>query len=123
MLKENPAVVKGDRSAFVSDSLNKIKDWITVLVTVKHPSAESLVELDRSERRQVLCSNAKKRYEEIVEWIDEQNVEAEFGRIGSPTLFSTITMVCTPRGARLLANAPGVERVVPAPELLFSGQP
>lgn len=121
MLKHDPAVVNGDKSQFVSNSINKIKDWITVLVSVENPPSESLKGLDRSERHQLLCRNAKKRYGDIVEWIDDQEIESEFARIGSPTLFSTITMVCTPRGAELITKAPGVTRVVSAPHFVLNG--
>lgn len=121
MLKKSPAVSKSDTQWMESKPANGAREWFTVLVSVDKPPLDSLNQLNRSERHQLLCRNSQERYDEIVAWIDEQKLRSEFRRIGSPTLFSTITMVCTRLGARMLANAPGVTRVIAAPELVLNG--
>ena len=97
-----------------------ITDWLKVLVSVEEPPTHMLKKLDRSERHNLLCENATRRRKAILNWIDEQDLESEFKRVGAPTLFGTISMVCTPHGAQLLKQAPGVTRVVAAPDLVWS---
>lgn len=102
-------------------SRNGYSNWVTILVSMEQPSKEALAGLDRSQRHDLLCDNAKQRYLAIIDWIDAQDLENEFKRIGSPTLFSTITMVCTPLGAKLIRKAPGVTDVVDGSSLVLSG--
>lgn len=122
MLNQNPVMMVTENIQNGSGSLNKHKEWITVLVSVENPSTEVLNGLDRSARYELLNQNAQQRYEEIIAWINEREIMSEFRRIGTPTLFSTITMVCTPLGAQLVSSAPGVTRVVGAPEFVLNGR-
>ena len=122
MLNQKPVMMATENIRNGSVSLNKQKEWITVLVSVENPSTEALNGLDRSARYELLNQNAQQRYEEDIAWINEREIMSEFRRIGTPTLFSTITMVCTPLGAQLLSNAPGVTRVVGAPEFVLNGR-
>ena len=121
MLKKSTAASKSDMWWMEPKLANGAREWLTVLVSVDKPPLDSLNQLNRSERHQLLCRNSQERYEEIIAWIAEQKLQSEFRRIGSPTLFSTITMVCTKLGASMLANAPGVTRVIAAPELVSNG--
>ena len=102
-------------------SRNGYSNWVTILVSMEQPPNEALAGLDRSQRHDLLCDNAKQRYLAIIDWIDAQDLENEFKRIGSPTLFSTITMVCTPLAAKLIRKAPGVTDVVDGSSLVLNG--
>lgn len=114
--------VVNDYSANSEHSCNGRPDWVTILVTMEQPSQEALAGLDRSQRHDLLSDYANQRYHALIDWIDDQDLEREFKRIGSPTLFSTVTMISTPRGAKLIRKAPGVVNVVDGANLVLNGQ-
>jgi hypothetical protein len=102
--------------AVALDAQGALPGWVTVLVSVQRPSAENLKEYNRSEKHKVLTKNAVERREALLNWIKRKGLQSEIKRVGAPTLFNMLTVICTPRVAELLSRAPGVTNVVTTPE-------
>ena len=54
--------------------------------------------------------------EQLIGWIKEQGLLEEVAQVGEPTAFNMLFVVCTPRVAEQLVQAPGVVSVSPSKE-------
>lgn len=83
-------------------------NMIKVTVVFERPSSEELAHYNRAEKRNILQENTARLRERIISWIKDQGLEGEIAQTGEPTAFNVLFVICTPKAAEQLVNAPGV---------------
>lgn len=84
---------------------------VKVMVTLERPSSQQLAGYNRDTKYQVLRNNSVECKEGLIHWIEEQGLSHEVAEIGDATAFNVLFLVCTPRVAERLLQAPGVVNV------------
>ncbi len=91
-------------------------DIHTYTVMLERPTSEELADYDRAEKYRLLKGMSVESAEALRTWIDENGLSGDVQKIGNPTTFSVLFVTGTERLGEELANAPGVQSVVPSEE-------
>lgn len=88
-------------------------DMIDVMVTLERPASDQLATYNRQEKYELLKESAAQVRATLMKWIEAEALSEQVARVGSPTVFNTLFVTCTPGAAERLAHAPGVVSVLP----------
>ncbi len=83
-------------------------DTVSMVVTFRRPVFENAGKIGRAERFRLLHSRSVEVRESIIRWIADQGLSGDMSRISDPMMFNMLFIICTPRLAERLTNAPNV---------------
>ena len=88
-------------------------DFVDVLLVFDQDLPPEGTLQDRGDVHEYLVGQARRSKEQIVTWLTRLHLWDEVRDLGEPNSFSMIPCTCSRRVAALIADAPGVEAVVP----------